>query len=99
MKRVFLDTGPGHPHYNMALDEALLEAHRPGGLTLRLYAWRPWALSLGYFQPAAQADPAFLASAGLVERDVHVLPEVLLGLRAVGQAVAGEDERQHHRRV
>jgi lipoate-protein ligase A len=66
MKRMFHDTGPGHPHYNMALDEALLEAHRPGELTLRLYAWKPWALSLGYFQPAAQADPGFLASAGLV---------------------------------
>ena len=66
MNRRFLDTGARHPHFNMALDEALLEAHAPGELTLRLYAWKPWALSLGYFQPAEQADPGFLAANELV---------------------------------
>jgi lipoate-protein ligase A len=45
----FLDSGPGHPFQNMALDEALLksESDRP---VLRFYAWDPPALSLGYFQ-------------------------------------------------
>ena len=32
---------------------------------------------------------------GDVERDVHALAKVLLGLGAVGEAVAGEDEGEH----
>lgn len=49
-----LRTGPGDPAWNMALDEALLEAQRPGDApVLRLYRWSPAALSLGRFQPAA----------------------------------------------
>ena len=36
-----------------------------------------------------------LAAAVVVDRDVDALAEVLLGLRAVGEAVAGEDEGQH----
>jgi len=39
---------------NMAVDEAILLAHAAGQVppTLRLYAWEPPAISLGYFQPA-----------------------------------------------
>jgi len=50
----------------MALDEALLEAHRHGEITLRLYAWKPFALSLGYFQPASDAREVLEAVPGLV---------------------------------
>ena len=46
-----LDTGPGEPAFNMALDDALL--HGGGPATLRLYGWSPAGLSLGWFQPAA----------------------------------------------
>lgn len=46
-----LDTGPGEPAANMALDEALLLAGGPP--TLRLYGWQPHAVSLGYFQDCA----------------------------------------------
>jgi lipoate-protein ligase A len=49
-----LDSGPGRPAWNMAVDEVLLlgaEA-RP---TLRLYAWDPAALSIGWFQRAEEA--------------------------------------------
>jgi lipoyl(octanoyl) transferase len=43
-----IDDDDGEPAWNMALDEALLRAaDRP---TLRLYGWRPHAVSLGYFQ-------------------------------------------------
>jgi len=36
---------------NMARDEALLHGVQRGeAVTLRFYAWRPWAFSLGYFQ-------------------------------------------------
>ena len=38
-----------------------------------------------------------LAPAGLVDRDVDPLAEVLLGRRPIGQAVTGEHERQHRR--
>lgn len=49
-----LDSGPGTPAMNMAIDEAILRGAeaRP---TLRLYAWDPPAISLGYFQPASAA--------------------------------------------
>jgi len=50
------------PAFNMGLDEALLESDESAP-TLRLYTWRPEALSLGYFQrydevPAAARAPA-----------------------------------------
>lgn len=46
-----IDTGPGDAAWNMALDEALLEAApRLGGPTLRFYGWRQPAASFGYFQ-------------------------------------------------
>lgn len=48
----YLETGLNPAAYNMGLDEAVLEsvssgAERP---TLRLYAWQPRAVSIGYFQ-------------------------------------------------
>ena len=48
---------------NMALDEALA-AGDPPVPTLRLYRWEPWALSLGYFQRAGEADLAPFLRAG-----------------------------------
>ena len=53
----------------MAVDEAVLETYRGSpelAPTLRLYAFRPPALSLGKSQPsAAVRDPVFLREAGL----------------------------------
>lgn len=48
---------------NMAIDEAILETAAAGiqPPTLRLYAWLPAALSLGYAQSAADADLDALA--------------------------------------
>ena len=46
-----LRTGPGHPWFNLALDEALL---RCGSEALRLYAWDPPGLSIGFFQKVAE---------------------------------------------
>ncbi len=50
----------------MAVDEAILEEVAVGGNppTLRLYAWEPPALSLGYAQRAAEADADALARLG-----------------------------------
>lgn len=49
--------------WNMAYDEAILSAVSAGEQvpTLRLYAWTPLCLSLGYGQPARDADTARLA--------------------------------------
>lgn len=50
---------PGAPGtWNMAVDEAILQAIGKGlsPPTLRLYAWEPPCLSLGYAQPVADVD-------------------------------------------
>lgn len=53
-----LRSGPGAPAWNMALDEALLETFADDDAPLlRLYRWRPAALSLGRFQPARELEP------------------------------------------
>jgi lipoate-protein ligase A len=51
---------------NMALDEAILESVSSGSAlpTLRLYAWRPPCLSLGYAQPVGDVDRQALADRG-----------------------------------
>ena len=48
----YIDSGPQPGALNMALDEALFEAHAAGEVppTLRIYTWRPAAISLGRFQ-------------------------------------------------
>lgn len=49
---------PASGAYNMAVDQAIMEAvgQRMSPPTLRLYAWEPPCLSLGYNQPSADAD-------------------------------------------
>ncbi len=45
------ESGPGEPAWNMALDEALLEACTAlGAPVLRLYSWAMPAATFGYFQ-------------------------------------------------
>ena len=53
-----LKTPPAHGAWNMAVDEAILEAvgGRKSIPTLRLYAWDPACLSLGFAQPLADVD-------------------------------------------
>lgn len=48
---IYLSSGAGEPAFNMALDEALLEAvARFGRPVLRFYGWGQPAASFGYFQ-------------------------------------------------
>ena len=67
--RVIID-GPEDGAWNMAVDEAILEAYdradpQPSP-TLRLYAWRPAAVSLGRSQRSAGSHDAFvLADEGI----------------------------------
>ncbi len=53
--------------WNMALDEALLEAVGSGESppTLRFYGWDPPCLSLGAFQPVADINPGACAELGI----------------------------------
>jgi lipoate-protein ligase A len=50
----FLDTGYADPFFNMALDEAIARAvgDQESPPTVRVYGWRPAAVSIGYFQRA-----------------------------------------------
>lgn len=57
-------TMPASGAWNMAMDEAILEAAGRGDVlpTLRLYAWQPACLSLGYAQPVSDVNFASLES-------------------------------------
>ncbi len=61
-----LHTPPADGATNMAVDEAILRAVAAGKSppTLRLYAWSPPCLSLGWSQPVADADREALRAAG-----------------------------------
>jgi lipoate-protein ligase A len=52
----FIHSGLSSPAENMAIDEAILTAHSEGKVppTVRFYRWDPAALSIGYFQKAAE---------------------------------------------
>jgi lipoate-protein ligase A len=58
---LLLNSGPGNPAFNMALDEALLEAAaRLGSPVLRFYGWNEPAATFGYFQKFAEVERATL---------------------------------------
>jgi lipoate-protein ligase A len=61
-----LKTPPANGSWNMAVDEALLESvGRDGALPiLRLFAWEPPCLSLGYAQSVQVIDEGRLQSNG-----------------------------------
>jgi len=54
----FIETGFSNGFYNMAVDEALLDTYESSiiGCVLRLFLWKPPALSLGYFQKIEEVD-------------------------------------------
>ncbi len=56
---LLLQSGPGDPALNMALDEALLEAmSRLGRPVLRFYGWTEPAATFGYFQKYVEVERA-----------------------------------------
>ena len=63
--RLILDP-PAPGAWNMAVDEAILNAATRGDVppTLRLYAWNPACLSLGYAQPISDVDEKRLEEFG-----------------------------------
>ncbi|HTV63859.1 MAG TPA: hypothetical protein VMH30_14960 [Verrucomicrobiae bacterium] len=59
MNWLFLNSGPGEPAFNMALDEALLEnASRLRAPILRFYGWTEPAATFGYFQKFSEVERA-----------------------------------------
>lgn len=63
-----IESGPGEPAWNMAVDEALTVSHSQVDFppVLRLYTWSPPALSLGYFQKTAGIHFDLLERLGIV---------------------------------
>jgi lipoyl(octanoyl) transferase len=61
------ETGAATGAYNMRTDELLARqlAEGTGAPTLRLFRWKPWAISLGYNQSAADLDAARCAADGI----------------------------------
>lgn len=62
-----IDSGPGSAAWNMALDEALLQAASKEGFvpTLRFFSWDRPSLSIGSFQKAEELDLAKVKEAGV----------------------------------
>jgi lipoate-protein ligase A len=66
--RLIIDP-PGEGAWNMAVDEALLDAAAPGGRpVLRFYQWSEPTLSLGYFQQLAERQSHAASQAADVVR-------------------------------
>lgn len=85
-------TGPLPGGMNMALDEVLLHEVAAGRSwpVLRLYQWRPEAVSLGYFQRNEGVDRAFCHSSGIdVVRRLTGGRAVLHGQEVTYAVIAG----------
>ena len=63
----FIDSGEQSGAYNMALDESLARTLASGGgaPTLRLFRWKPWAISLGYNQQSGEIDAERCSADGI----------------------------------
>ena len=63
----FIDSGEQTGPFNMAFDESLARdlAACEGSPSLRLFRWRPWAISVGYNQAVEDLDAARCAADGI----------------------------------
>ncbi len=63
----FLDSGEGTGAWNMALDELLARrmSAEGGDPVLRLFRWKPWAISLGYNQSREDLDEGACRADGI----------------------------------
>ena len=63
----FIDTGFNTGAFNMQFDEMLAQRlqERDGIPTLRLFRWKPWAISVGYHQDTAELDVEKCARSGI----------------------------------
>lgn len=82
------DSGADHPYLNMGIDEALLTGWAGAPVLLRLYAWQPPGLSLGYFQRHSEMSGTFDPGAVVTRRitggdailHIHELTFSIVGL-------------------
>ncbi len=63
----YVESGEQTGAFNMALDESMARALAAGegNPVLRLFRWRPWAISLGYNQAVADIDAVRCAADGI----------------------------------
>jgi lipoate-protein ligase A len=63
----FIDTGPNTGAFNMQFDEALARqlVDGAGMPTVRLYTWKPWAISLGFGQDESSIDVSLCRADGI----------------------------------
>jgi lipoate-protein ligase A len=92
--------GEFDPAFNMAADEAILDAHLAGEVppTLRLYGWNPAAVSVGYAQKISEDEKRSIANAGLalVRRPTGGRAVLHLGdltYSFVGTSIGGPQDR------
>lgn len=90
-------TPAAHGAWNMAVDEAMMEAAGVGAVppTLRLYDWQPPCLSLGHAQPLADANQEALQvnGWGLVRRPTG--GRAILHIDELTYSVAGPQSDPH----
>lgn len=95
---------PAEGAWNMALDQALLDAaEAEGTATLRLYAWEPYTLSFGRNEPATRRyDRAAIEARGMAVvrrptggRAVWHADEVTYAVAAPGEAFGSLRETYH----
>jgi lipoyl(octanoyl) transferase len=94
--------GEFDPAFNMAADEAILDAHLAGEVppTLRVYGWNPAAISVGYAQKISDEEKRSIAHAGLalVRRPTGGRAVLHLGdltYSFVGTSIGGSQDRLH----
>ena len=96
--RLILDEAH-HGAYNMALDEALLmtAAARHNSPALRLYAWDPATLSLGFAQPSQDIDMERLQTLGwgLVPPTLYRRRKLPLGPGSLQVFIPHDPERHY----
>lgn len=101
------DAGSSHPYFNMAMDEVLLTRRQGGEVVVRLYAWEPPGLSLGYFQKRSSLKeiPAFHEEGAVMTRRltggdaIFHINELTFSLVGEDKAVPFQDsvESSYHR--
>lgn len=88
---LFFDSGPRHPHDNMAIDEALLDLDVDHPVVVRFYDWDPPGLSLGYFQRHIEFPPERVRVLGAVVTRRTTGGGAILHKGEITFSIAGDD--------
>ncbi len=91
---LFFDSGPRHPHDNMAIDEALLGLDPDHPVVVRFYDWDPPGLSLGYFQRRSEFPPQRVRELGALLTRRTTGGGAILHKGEITFSIAGADDRE-----